>query len=150
MAKRSLETVLAVRRASVNDARTAIASAILNEAAAAADETQIATTIQAELDAASAPDADDAAVEAIGSWLSQARLRQATARDRRQTAEAMTAQARAALAAALTAEEAVHSMISAENTRMQADNERRAQAALDEQALARPPCDETSVPRRRT
>ena len=123
MAKRSLETVLAVRRASVNDARTAIASAILNEAAAAADETQIATTIQAELDAASAPEADDAAVEAIGSWLSQARLRQATAEDRRRTAEAMTAQARAALAAALTAQEAVRSMIAAENTRMRADNE---------------------------
>ena len=145
MAKRSLETVLAVRRASVNDARTAMASAILNEAAAAADENQIATTIQAELDAASAPEADDAAVEAIGSWLSQARLRQATAEDRRRTAEAMTAQARAALAAALTAQEAVRSMIAAENTRMRADNERRAQAALDEQALARPPRDETSL-----
>ena len=150
MAKRSLETVLAVRRASVNDARTAIASAILNEAAAAADENQIATTIQAELDAVSAPDADDAAVEAIGSWLSQARLRQAAARDRRQTAEAMTARARAALAAALTAEEVVCSMIAAEQARARADNDRRAQADLDEQALARAQCAEISLQRRRT
>jgi len=147
MAKRTLETVLAVRRSSVNDARAAMASAIVNEAAAAADESQIATTIQAELDAASAPDADDAAVEAIGSWLPQARLRQATARDRRQTAESMTARARAALAAALTAEEAVRSMIAAENTRTRADNERRAQAALDELAHARSHRDEPSVSR---
>ena len=62
----------------------------------------------------------------------------------------MTARARAALAAALTAEEVVCSMIAAEQARARADNDRRAQADLDEQALARAQCAEISLQRRRT
>ena len=128
--KRSLKTLLRVRSTSVKEAQTALVAALVAEQAAMTGEAQLTGAIQAELAAVAALDVGDAAVEAVGRWLPEARIRQRAAEGLRQEAESRTARARAELAAARTAEETVQLLIAADQEQARTDQERRTAAEL--------------------
>lgn len=137
MLKRSLANLLKVRRTVANEAKRVLADAVATEEAAAAAEAAAATMIQEELASASAPDADDAAVDALRAWLPHARRRLDSARESRLTAEAATARARAALTAARSAEAAVENLMEMKAAVEQRETERQAQAELNSHMLTR-------------
>jgi hypothetical protein len=111
---RSLVALFKMRKAAVIEARFAFARALATEEGAAEAEHRSAIAIRSEIEAASAEEGDDTAVEALVSWLPLARMRQRAAQKRKREAEAATARARATLAVAKAAEAAVASAIRTE------------------------------------
>lgn len=130
-----LRHVLRLRCGIVATERTNFAAALEAERAASAALDAIKATIRREIAAASAPAADDTAVEALGPWLSRARTTQAAATATLERAEAATARARATLAVARTAEESIRTLVEARAAAVTARAARQTQAALDEAAL---------------
>lgn len=132
MVKRTLRTALHVRLTSVDAAKAALSDALSTEAAAVEEEARIAAMIRKELEAATAPETNDDAVEAIGKWLPAAKAKQVAAESRRTAAEATTARARAALAVARSAQEAVEELIKLETAEERQQLDRRERIELED------------------
>ncbi len=135
MSERALRSALRLRTEAVAAARRDLADATALQQQAAAELAARAAAIQREIAMASRAEADDAAVEALGTWLREARAGTARAEAALTAAEAATAQVRAALAAARSAEAAVATLIAARTAAQVAAAERDAQLALTEAAL---------------
>ena len=134
----ALQQALRLRSAAVAAARRELAATIAVEREAAGVLAACTGAIGAEIAAASHPDTDDAAVEALGPWLREARAGAARAEAGLAAAEAATVRARAALAAACSAEAVVAALIDA-RAAAAAEHTARAEAAeLAEAAQRRP------------
>lgn len=132
MARDPLPTLLRLRRLAHDEARRALAEAVAREAAATAIADAIDREIGREIKLASSLDADDAAVERFGLWLTGARQRAAAARANAERSESDTARARAAMNLARAGVEAMESLAA---DRAAADHDmrmRREQHALDD------------------
>jgi len=131
---RTLDTMMRMRRMVVEEARRDLLACIQAETAAADRERAAMNALHDERDLASAPDTDDAAVEAFARWLPVGNKALETAREALGRAVGASTQARARLNAARAAEEAVQRRI---ETLAEAEREeflRREQAELDEAA----------------
>ncbi len=127
---RYLRKLLKLRHITVCQAKVALAAAVAAEEAAAVFETAAADLIRNEIEAASNETADDAAVEALSTWLPLARQRQIAANIRLQAAEVATARARAALAAARASEAAVEYLLNTRAVEMRTEADRQGRADL--------------------
>ncbi len=138
MIRSALHQALKLRSEAAAAARRELVAAIAVEREAAAEWTARTRAIGAEIAAASHPDTDDAAVEALGPWLRAAREAAARAEASLTAAEAATVRARAALAAACSAEAVVAALIDARAVAVAARVAREEAAELAEAAPRRP------------
>lgn len=130
----SLQQLARVRRITLDQALQSLAEALRRDAEAEQSVQAIEAAIVRETERAGDVDADDAVVEAFGTWFTRVRkeLQQATAaRDRTQ---AETARARALVAAAQSALEAVTTEQSRRDDAAAQQELRREQHELDELA----------------
>ncbi len=137
MPRDPLDTLIRLRRASLEEAMRELGTRLAGEAEATAAVARIEAAITAEQNAASRLDAGDAAVEDFGRWLrriGQERVGAAAARDR---AEAETTRVRAVLGVARAALAAAEAEAARRAEQARADALRREQAAIDEWAQQR-------------
>ena len=128
-----LETVLRIRRVTVDDAKRALAALLraVDAAQAHADAAERLILAEGEL----AVDTEgDGAVEAFAAWLPVGRAAAAAARAAHERLQADVARARAALTAARAAAEAAESLLARRAAERAVAEGRRVQAAMDEVA----------------
>jgi hypothetical protein len=139
MARDTLQALLRLRRLAHDEARRALSAAVAQEALALAAADATEREIARETELACRLEADDAAVEAFGVWLVEARRRAEATRDAAERAEAETARARATLNLARAGLESAEA-VAAERAGLVAKAEaRREQHALDELTRRREP-----------
>ncbi len=132
MARDPLPTLLRLRRLAADEAKRALAEALGREAQAEAVAVGAEREIARETEIAMGLEADDAAVEAFGRWLTGSRRRVAGAREAAERAGAETARARAALNLTRAGLEAAEEL-AAGRARVQAEAKMRyEQHALDD------------------
>lgn len=135
MADRTLNDLLKIRHLSAIEAMAALAEAVAREEVAFAAEISATNEILAEVSAAAAARTEDAAMDALATWLPRARRCQYDAQERRRGAEVATSQLRAALAATRTAEATVMSIIEKRRNDKKAEDLSRTQSSLLEKIL---------------
>jgi flagellar export protein FliJ len=128
----ALDTLLRIRKAAVDQGRTALADCLTTETAALDTLREIEIAIAKETETASEADAGDERVEDFARWLRRARQDRADAERALQAAEAGTLEARAVLAAAQAAMRAVESVIEARAAAEQAASMKAEQNEIDE------------------
>ena len=137
MSDAALRRALQLRGQAVATAQRELAAAIADEQAATGALAACKAAIRNEIAAASRPEADDAAVEALGPWLRTARAAVARAETGWTAAAAATVRARAVLAAARGAEASVAALIETRAAEQAARSARAEQTGLAEAALRR-------------
>lgn len=132
MPRDALQTVLRLRRLACDEARRALGAAIAREDLARSAADAVEQEIVRETETACSLIADDAVVEAYGTWLIGARQRAEAARSAAERAEAETGRARAALNLARAGLESAEAL-AAQRAAHQAEAEaQRDQHALDD------------------
>jgi flagellar export protein FliJ len=134
MTRDPLESLLRLRRLTVDQARRGLADCLRVESLAAQSVAAIAAAIERETEVATNLASGDAEVEAFAAWLRRIRPKQRAAQAAEAQAEAATAQARAVLAAARAAVRAVEEMLEKHAVARLAEAERQAQREIDEAA----------------
>jgi flagellar export protein FliJ len=132
-----LESLLRLRRHTVDEARRVLADCLRAESHAAEAVAALEATIGRETDVAADLSAGDAAVEAFAAWLRRIRPRQQAAHAAEAEAEVVTAEARAILAAARAAVSAVEDMLAKRAAERIAEARRQDQREIDEAAQRR-------------
>ncbi len=135
----ALETVLRIRRVTLDDAKRALAATLRAEEAAQIEASKQEAAIAIEADIASDLGGDDSFVEAFAAWLPGGRARAAAARAAHEQAQSEVAKARAALTAARAAAEAASNLLDRQAALRQAEAAGHAQAEQDDAALRRRP-----------
>jgi uncharacterized damage-inducible protein DinB len=118
----------------VDRAREGLASCLRSEDEAAKAAAEADAAIERERQSASDLLAEDHVVEAFAAWLKVGRKAADDAWRRQADAEARTARARAELTAARAAAEAAEQVLGQREAERRAEDERRAQLALEEAA----------------
>jgi flagellar export protein FliJ len=132
MKRRALQTVLRLRHLAVDEAKRELSAMLAAETDADAAEHNAQTAIRREIDAATALDAGDGAVEAFAAWLPLGQAALEAAKRRRDEAEMAVTQARAALRVARADEAAVERLMATQDSAQASEAARREQAMLDE------------------
>lgn len=132
MSRDPLLAVVRLRRMALDDASREFAECLRRETAAQQAAAAVEAAIVREADAATSLAADDAVVEAFGTWLKRARADLRAAQTAHEDAEIETTRARAVLQAARAAVKAAEQMLAEKQASRQATLARREQAALDE------------------
>ena len=130
-----LDTVLRIRRVTVDDARRELAALLRAEELAQVKAETAEALIRQEGDAASDLSAGDDAVEAYAAWLPVGRANAVAARAAHEQIRCEIAMARAALTVARGAAESAQQLLDTRATQRKLDANRRDQAVLDEMAL---------------
>lgn len=134
MPRDPLDSLLRLRRLSLEEAMRALATHLAAEAAAEEALACIEAAIALEETAASRLDADDLAVEAFGRWLRRTIGKREAATAARERTAAETGRARAVLGAARAAVAAVEAEIARRTEATRIAGLRGEQAAIDEHA----------------
>ncbi len=132
MPRDPLQTVLRLRRIANNEARRAVSDAVAQETLAQRLADMVDDEIARETALACRLEADDAAVEAFGAWLTCARQRAELARNAAERAGAETARARAVLNLARAGLEAAEALLADRQDAASAAQARGEQHALDD------------------
>lgn len=127
-----LEALLRLRRLAADEARRGLAECLRVESEAAAAVAAIEVKIEQETEVASSLAAGDAEVEAYAAWLHRIRPKQAAAHAAEAEAETATVRARGVLGAARAAVRAAEEMLERHAAALHAEDQRRAQAEIDE------------------
>lgn len=133
-----LETVRALRRRSVAEARQSLAASTEAAAAAAAEARELERQIETETERACHPEGTDQLVEAFAAWLPGARNAALQARAQCESKEAEASRRRAELAACRTALESIESLIAERAAARSQARLRVEQHELDEIGRRRP------------
>ncbi len=137
MPRDPLQTVLRLRRIANDEARRAVSDAVAQETVAQRVADMVEDEIARETALACKLEADDAAVETFGAWLTCARQRAEATRDAAERAEAETARARAALNLTRAGLEAAEALVAGRLDAASAAQARREQHALDDLTRSR-------------
>ena len=132
MPRDPLQAVLRLRRIANDEARRAVSDAVAQETLAQRLADMVDDEIARETALACRLEADDAAVEAFGAWLTYARQRAEAARNAAERAGAETARARAVLNLARAGLEAAEAVAASRQDAAAAAQARREQHALDD------------------
>ncbi len=132
MPRDPLQAVLRLRRIANDEARRAVSDAVAQETLAQRLADMVDDEIARETALACSLEADDAAVEAFGAWLTYARQRAEAARNAAERAEAETARARAVLNLARAGLETAEMLLARRVDAAAAAQARREQHALDD------------------
>jgi flagellar export protein FliJ len=132
-----LQTLLRLRRLTVDQARRGLAECLRHQAEADERVREIAASIDRETDTVSQLSADDAMVDNYAAWLRRTRVEQSVAANALCLAETRTQEARAVLTAGRSAVETVETMIQRQAAERAAEAGRQEQKALDEAARSR-------------
>ncbi len=132
-----LDTVLRMRRITVDDAKRELASLLRAEELAQSNAGALEALIGQEAVAAADLAAGDEIVEAYAAWLPVGRAKLAAAQATSEQIRCEIAMARAALSVARAAAESAQQLLSKRATERALDANRRSQAAIDEDALRR-------------
>lgn len=127
-----LDTVLRIRRVTVDDAKRELAALLQAEDAAQADADAAEARIAQEGVAAADLAVGDDAVEAYATWLPVGRAQAAAARAAHDRVRCEVAMARAALTVARGAAEAAQQLLDTRAGERMREVERRSQAEMDE------------------
>jgi flagellar export protein FliJ len=137
MTRDPLESLLRLRRLTVDQARRGLAECLRAESEAAQSVASIEASIARETDVATNLASDDVQVEAYAAWLRRIRPKQQAAHAAQAQAEAATSGGRAVLAAARAAVRAAEKMLE-EHAAVRLDEaEHKAQLEIDEAAQRR-------------
>ena len=132
MPRDPLQTVLRLRRLANDEARRAVSDAVTQETLAQRVADMVEDEIARETALACKLEADDAAVEAFGAWLTCARQRAEATRNAAERAAAETARARAVLNLARAGLEAAEALLASRLDAAAAAQARHEQHALDD------------------
>ena len=134
----SLAALLRLRRIALDQARTALAEALVREGQAAAAMATLDAAMARETEAATSLATGDYAVDAFDAWLKRTRPVRDAAEAALQSANDATAEVRAVLAAARAGVEAAEELLARLQAEQAAEVERAAQHALDDATRRRP------------
>jgi flagellar export protein FliJ len=127
-----LQTLLRLRRLTVDQARLGLADSLRREAEASERVREIADEIERETGTACALAGDDRIVDNFAAWLRRARVRQDAAANAMLAAEAHTGEARAVLTAGRAAVETVEALLERREAERLAEAGQQEQKTLDE------------------
>ncbi len=130
-----LDTVLRMRRVTVDEAKRELAALIRAEEVAQSKADALEALIRQEGEAAADLAAGDEVVEAYAAWLPVGRANAAAARASNEQIRCEIAKARAALSAARAAAESAQQFLDKRAAEHSLDASRRSQAVIDEIAL---------------
>lgn len=133
-----LDTVLALRRRAVADARQSLAASTEAAAQAAAEARELECRIEAETERACRPEGTDQLVEAFAAWLPGARSAALQARANQERKDAEASRRRAELSACRTALESIEALIAERAAARSQARLRAEQHELDEIGRRRP------------
>ena len=130
-----LDTVLRMRRVTVDDAKRELASLLRAEEVAHSKANALEALIGREGEVAADLAAGDDVVEAYAAWLPVGRANAAAARAASEQVRCEIAKARAALSAARAAAESAQKLLAKREAERSLEANRRSQAVIDEVAL---------------